>query len=104
MLERKIVSPRRKLLTHDDANAAAPALRETYTRDFDFRADIAKDAGRGGMETESGSDEVDEWRRLLQFDTGKISVTRKVSLSEMPADARIVVGGLQREMDVFGGF
>src|SRR6266852_8684186 len=56
------------------------------------------------MKAKRRRDEIDERRRGLKFEAGEIAVAREVSLQLMPADARPVVGGLEREIHIFRGF
>ena len=91
------------LLTKHYAEAAAPAFGEADADDFDVARKVAlKDIG-GGMKAEGGRDQIDERRRRMQFESREIAVAREVSLRLMPANARPVVGGLEGEIDIFGG-
>ena len=92
------------LLTHDDAEAAAPTLCQADARALDLGRKITKKRIRGGMKAQRGSNQVDEGRSSLQFDSGKISVAREISLVEMMVDMKPVARGLQREMNVLAGF
>src|SRR5258707_15043348 len=56
------------------------------------------------MKAEGGSDEIDERRSGLEFESGEIAVAREVSLRLVPANSRPVVGGLEWEIHIFRGF
>ena len=49
-------------------------------------------------------DEVDEWRRSLQLDAREIAMAGEITLLEMAAHTKPIVGRLEREMNVFAGF
>src|SRR5579863_5945059 len=55
------------------------------------------------MKSESGGDDIHNRRSRLKFDAGKIAVASDVAVRLMTANARPVVGGLQRQVDIFGG-
>src|SRR5258708_22095650 len=92
------------LLAKHYAQAAAPACGEADADDFHIAQEIALENVRGGMKAEGGSDEIDERRGGLEFESGEIAVAREVSLRLVPANARPVVGGLKREIHIFRGF
>src|SRR5258708_29904919 len=92
------------LLAKHYAQTAAPTFGEADADDFHIAREIALEDVRGGMKAEGGSDEIDERRSGLEFESGEIAIAREVSLRLVPADARPVVGGLKREIHIFRGF
>jgi hypothetical protein len=94
----------RGLLAHDDAEAAAPTLCQADAGAFYLGRKIAKESVRRRMKAERWSNQVDEGRSSLQFDSGKISVACEISLIEMVIDMKPIARGLQREMNVLAGF
>ena len=91
-------------MPHDDAQAPAPAFRQADPCAFQFDREKTQKSVRGRMEAKRRSNEIDEWRSGLQFDSRKISVASKIPLLEMTAYAKPVAGGLQREMNVLARF
>ncbi len=49
-------------------------------------------------------DQVDERRRGLQLHAGEIAIAGEITLLEMTTHAKPIVGGLQWQMNVLGGF
>jgi len=49
-------------------------------------------------------DQVDERRRGLQLHAGEIAIAGEITLLQMTTHAKPIVGGLQWEMNVLGGF
>jgi hypothetical protein len=74
-------------LTKHYAEAAAPAFGEAYADDFHIARNVALKDVRGGMKAEGGSDEIDERRGGLEFESGEIAVAGEVALGLVPADA-----------------
>src|ERR1700674_1461252 len=97
--------PRGKfLLAHHDAESVAPAFREAHANDLQFRQQIFQELVGGGMKSQRGRNQVNEWRNLLQFDAGEIAVTSDFSAMQMTPNAQPVVGGLQGQVNVLAGF
>ena len=71
--------PAESLLTHDDAEAAAPAFRKAHANDLQIGRKIFQELVRSGMKSQRGRDEVNERSGLLQFDAGKIAVASDFS-------------------------
>jgi hypothetical protein len=84
--------------------AAAPAFRQTDPSAFQRgRKKTQKDI-RGRVESKRRSDEIDERRSGLKFNSWEISVASKIALFQMTANAKPIAAGLQREMNVLAGF
>jgi hypothetical protein len=49
-------------------------------------------------------DQVDQRRRGLQLDSREIAIPGEIALLEMAANAKPIIGRLQREMNVLRGF
>jgi hypothetical protein len=56
------------------------------------------------MESQRGRNQVDERRRLLQFQGGKIALSRDFSTLQMAPDAQPIIGRLQRQVNMLAGF
>src|SRR5260370_6344512 len=56
------------------------------------------------MEMKRRCDKVDERRRGLQLHAGEIAIASEITLLQMTTHAKPIVGGLQWEMNVLGGF
>ena len=93
-----------RLLAHYNADATAPTFGQSHADYFQLRRKIAQEDIGGGMETQSGSYEIDERRRGLQLDARKIAVTCEIALLEMAADAQPIIRGLQGQMKIFVRF
>jgi hypothetical protein len=91
-------------LAHDDSQAAAPALRQADSCAFQFVGEKTQKSVRGRMEAKRRSNQIDERRSGLQFDSREISVAGKIALLEMTAYVKPVACGLQRKMNVLAGF
>ena len=83
---------------------AAPTFGEADADDFHIAREIALEDVRGGMKAEGGSDEIDERRGGLEFESGEIAIAREVSLRLVPANSGPLVGGLEGEIHILGGF
>src|SRR5258708_19691542 len=56
------------------------------------------------MEMKRRCDQVNERRRGLQLHAGEIAIAGEITLLQMTTHAKPIVSGLQREMNVLGGF
>src|SRR5260370_34868231 len=56
------------------------------------------------MEMKRRCDQVDERWRGLQLNAGEIAIAGEITLLQMTTHAKLIVGGLQWEMNVLGGF
>src|SRR5208337_142102 len=95
---------RRELLPEHYTQSTPPAFGQAHADDFHFRRKIALQDVRGGMKMQRGGDQINQRRGWLEFQAREITVTRKVSLGLMPADARPIVRGLHRQIHVLRGF
>ena len=91
------------LLTHDNAEAAAPAFRQTHTDRVHLGREIAQEDVRSGMKVKSRSDQIHQGWRRLQLNAREISVAREIALLEMAPNAKPVAGGLKRKVNVRTG-
>jgi len=98
------VQKRELLLPHNDAKIAAPTFCETYTSNFHLRRQMAQQCVGSGMKAQGWCDQVDDRGRGLQLDSGEISVPREITLLQVTVNAKLIIRGLQRKVDVFGGF
>jgi len=71
------------LLAHDHANAASPVLRQADANHFDLRGQAVQQNTGYGVETQSWSHQINQWRRILKFDAGKITVAAKLAKLQM---------------------
>ena len=92
------------LLTHDHANAAAPAFRQADANHFDLRGQGVQQNASHRMETQGRSNQINQWRQILNFDARKITVAAKLAKLQMAAHAQPVIRSLQGKMNVFAGF
>src|SRR5208283_5909977 len=93
-----------ELLPEHYTQSTPPAFGQAHADDFHFRRKIALQDVRGGMKMQRGGDQINQRRGWLEFQAREITVTRKVSLGLMPADARPIVRGLHRQIHVLRGF
>jgi hypothetical protein len=87
----------RTLAAVDDAQAAAPGLRDADANDFHLRTESRQQHIGGGVEPQLRRDEVDERARLSQFDAGEVTVAREIALLQVTPDTQPVVRRLQGE-------
>src|SRR5207245_3149928 len=72
--------------------------------DFQLRREIAQDDVRCRMESQRGSDQIDERRGLQQRQARKVAVARDLAILLLAANAQPIIGRLQRQMNVLAGF
>jgi len=91
------------LLSHHDAETAAPAFRKTDARHFDFRGEVSEERAGGRMKPERGCNQIDERGSRLQIDSGEVTKAGKIALLEMAMDLKPVASGLEGKMNMFAG-
>ncbi len=76
------------LLSHHDAETAAPAFRKTDARHFDFRGEVSEERAGGRMKPERGCNQIDERGSRLQIDSREVTKAGKIALLEMAMDLK----------------
>src|SRR5271166_390005 len=94
----------RNLLAHYHADAATPAFGQAYAHNFQMRSEVPQQDVCCGMKTQCRSDEINQWRRVLELDAGKISVTVKIALLGVTFYSQPIVRRLERQVNVLAGF
>jgi hypothetical protein len=82
------------LLAHNYANAASPAFRQSHANHFDLRRQSFQQNAGHRMETQRGSNQINQRRRFLNFDSRKITLTAKLAKLQMPAHPQPIIRSL----------